>query len=72
MSAETIGLGVLGAGRIGQIHARNAATGIPGARLAALYDPRPGVAQELATRLGGSAVHDSEATCSPIPPSTQC
>lgn len=60
MAAETIGLGVLGAGRIGQIHARNIATRIPGARLAALYDPRPGVAEELGGQLGGTNVHGSE------------
>jgi len=61
MTTETIGLGILGAGRIGQIHARNIATRLSGARLAALYDPRPGVAEELAAQLGDPNVHSSEA-----------
>ncbi|MEE2828519.1 MAG: inositol 2-dehydrogenase [Myxococcota bacterium] len=60
MTAGAIGLGVLGVGRIGQIHARNIATRIPGARLAALYDPRPGVAEELSGQLGGTKTHSSE------------
>ena len=43
--------GVLGAGRIGKIHAENLATRIPGACVAAIADPNMEAARELATRL---------------------
>lgn len=43
--------GVIGAGRIGKIHAENLATRIPGAVVAAIADVAPNAAQELAARL---------------------
>jgi myo-inositol 2-dehydrogenase/D-chiro-inositol 1-dehydrogenase len=46
-----IRVGVLGAGRIGKIHARNLATAIPGARVVAIADPVYEPARELAGQL---------------------
>lgn len=43
--------GVIGAGRIGKIHAENLATRIPGAEVAAIADVNLESAQELASRL---------------------
>ena len=43
--------GVIGAGRIGKIHAENLATRIPGASVSAIADPILGAAQEAAERL---------------------
>lgn len=48
---RTIRVGVIGAGRIGKIHARNLATAIPGARVVAIADPVYDAAQELAKQL---------------------
>lgn len=45
---ETIRVGVIGAGRIGKIHAENLATRIPGACVAAIADPILEAAQETA------------------------
>jgi len=44
--------GVIGAGRIGKLHAKNLATRIPGATVAAIADVNLQAAQELADRLG--------------------
>jgi myo-inositol 2-dehydrogenase/D-chiro-inositol 1-dehydrogenase len=46
-----IRIGVLGAGRIGKIHARNLASCIPGARVTAIADPIQSAACELAEQL---------------------
>ena len=52
MSAhDTIRVGVIGAGRIGKIHARNLATCIPGARVTAIADPIYDAACELSEQL---------------------
>ncbi len=48
---DTIRVGVLGAGRIGKIHARNLATCIPGAQVSAIADPIETAARELAEQL---------------------
>ncbi len=48
---RTIPFGVIGAGRIGKIHAENLATRIPGVRVAAIADVLPASAQQLAERL---------------------
>jgi myo-inositol 2-dehydrogenase / D-chiro-inositol 1-dehydrogenase len=45
-----IRIGLLGAGRIGQVHARTIIQRVPTARLVAVADPMPGVAQQLADR----------------------
>lgn len=47
-----IGLGMLGCGWMGRIHAQNLAA-LPGVRIAATYDYNPELAQNLARELGG-------------------
>src|SRR5579875_3666310 len=42
-----LGIGLLGCGRIGRVHAQNVAAH-PGARLVAAYDPAPGAAAAVA------------------------
>ena len=49
---STIRFGVIGAGRIGKIHARNLATCVPGARVTMIADPIEEAARELAGQLG--------------------
>jgi myo-inositol 2-dehydrogenase / D-chiro-inositol 1-dehydrogenase len=51
-------LGLIGAGRIGTMHARNIARRIPAARLAAVADPVPGAAERLASEIGAEATTD--------------
>jgi myo-inositol 2-dehydrogenase / D-chiro-inositol 1-dehydrogenase len=51
-TAEPIAIGLIGAGRIGTSHAGIIAQRVPGARLAAVADPRPEAAQALADRYG--------------------
>jgi myo-inositol 2-dehydrogenase/D-chiro-inositol 1-dehydrogenase len=50
--AAEIKVGLIGAGRIGQNHAAILARHTPGARLVAIADPAPGVAQRLVDALG--------------------
>ena len=50
MPNQTINIGVIGAGRIGKIHAENLATRISGARLAGVADVNLPAAQELAAQ----------------------
>ena len=54
-------LGLIGAGRIGTSHARVIAERVPGAVLAAVADPRPGAADELAHSYGAAAFDDAQA-----------
>jgi myo-inositol 2-dehydrogenase / D-chiro-inositol 1-dehydrogenase len=56
MNKDTIRFGVIGAGRIGKIHARNLATCVPGARVTAIADPIYDAARELAGQLGVAQV----------------
>jgi myo-inositol 2-dehydrogenase/D-chiro-inositol 1-dehydrogenase len=49
---KTLRVGVIGAGRIGKIHAESLARHIPGAEAAAVTDVNPTAAHELAARLG--------------------
>jgi myo-inositol 2-dehydrogenase / D-chiro-inositol 1-dehydrogenase len=49
---SALGVGVIGAGRIGSTHARLLAGEVPGARVAALNDARPEAAQALGAELG--------------------
>lgn len=55
-----VGIAVLGAGRIGKIHAANVASN-PSARLIAVADPYASAAQSLAGALGADAMTDCEA-----------
>src|SRR5919107_6214474 len=56
--ADPVRIGLVGAGRIGTSHATLLARRVPGARLTAIADPRPGVAEGLAAPLGCRAVAD--------------
>lgn len=56
-----INVAVIGAGRIGQIHATNLARHIAGARLVAIADMRLAAATDLARRLNVRAVDDHRA-----------
>src|SRR5919107_1035779 len=59
--ADPVRVGLIGAGRIGASHATLLARRVPGARLTAIADPRPGVAERLAAPLGCRAVDGAEA-----------
>ena len=54
-----IGLGLVGAGRMGSAHARLIAAGIPGARLAGIADIDQDAARRLAAEVGDPPVHGS-------------
>ena len=56
----TAGIGLIGCGRIGQLHARHLA-GIDGLRLAAVCDAIPAAAASLATELGVPVAEDPAA-----------
>ena len=56
--ATDVGIGLIGAGRIGASHARLIAERVPGARLVAVADPRPGAAAVLTDELGGTSYAD--------------
>ncbi|HEX5807391.1 MAG TPA: inositol 2-dehydrogenase [Anaerolineales bacterium] len=55
---DLLRFGVIGAGRIGKIHAENLATRIPGATVVTIADVDLAAAQELATRLHVRAVEE--------------
>jgi len=50
--SKIIQVGLIGAGRIGQVHAATIAHRVATARLAAVTDPQPGVAQAVAAKFG--------------------
>ena len=54
---ETIGLGLIGAGRAGMIHARNFASRVPHAKMIAVSDVVEESARQAAAELGHSAWH---------------
>ena len=58
--ADPVRIGLVGTGRIGSSHAEVIARRVPGARLVAVADARPGAAQPLADRLGCRAADDPE------------
>jgi myo-inositol 2-dehydrogenase/D-chiro-inositol 1-dehydrogenase len=49
---ETVGVALIGSGRMGALHAETLALRLPHARLAAVVDPAPGAAERLAGVLG--------------------
>jgi myo-inositol 2-dehydrogenase/D-chiro-inositol 1-dehydrogenase len=55
---RSIPVGLIGAGRIGTSHAEIIARRVPGARLVAVADPRPGVADALGDSLDARGVTD--------------
>jgi myo-inositol 2-dehydrogenase / D-chiro-inositol 1-dehydrogenase len=50
----TVGVALIGSGRMGMFHAETLARRLPGAHLAAVADPAPGAAERLATALGAA------------------
>jgi myo-inositol 2-dehydrogenase / D-chiro-inositol 1-dehydrogenase len=58
--AAPIGIGFIGAGRIGSIHARLLASQVPGARVTAVNDTRPEAAQAVAVELGARVEASAE------------
>jgi predicted dehydrogenase len=54
---KNIGVGIVGIGAIGRLHAENYATRIPGASLAGIADVNQAAASELASRLGVTTVY---------------
>lgn len=59
--ADTVGVGLVGAGRMGSFHAENVALRVPGAGLAAVADPAPGAAERLTGALSGTPYTDPQA-----------
>jgi myo-inositol 2-dehydrogenase/D-chiro-inositol 1-dehydrogenase len=57
---EVVKIGLVGAGRIGTMHAGNIARHVPGAELAAVADARPEAAQRLAATYGATALDVDE------------
>lgn len=58
MTTSSVRVGVIGAGRIGKIHAGNIATRIPSATLVAVADVNAQAAEELAAKWNAKAVAD--------------
>jgi myo-inositol 2-dehydrogenase/D-chiro-inositol 1-dehydrogenase len=54
---STLGVALIGSGRMGAFHGRTLAERLPAARLAAVVDPAPGVADRLGSELGASAAY---------------
>jgi myo-inositol 2-dehydrogenase/D-chiro-inositol 1-dehydrogenase len=54
MATRVLNMGVIGAGRIGKVHAESVATRIPGARLAGVADINLAAARSLASQLNAS------------------
>jgi len=60
MSGEPLGLGIIGAGRIGKVHAETAAFRLPEARIVAITDVNRSAAEAVAARCGiGKVAEDS-------------
>ena len=55
---ETVGVALIGSGRMGAFHAETLALRLPHARLVAVVDPAPGAAERLTGALGGRAYTD--------------
>jgi myo-inositol 2-dehydrogenase/D-chiro-inositol 1-dehydrogenase len=53
--SKLLRIGLIGAGRIGQVHASTIAYRVAGAQLAAVTDPVPGAAQAVAAKFGALA-----------------
>lgn len=56
--SKKLRIGVIGAGRIGKLHANNLASRVPGAELAAISDVYEPAAKELAEKLGVPAYYN--------------
>jgi myo-inositol 2-dehydrogenase / D-chiro-inositol 1-dehydrogenase len=58
---ETVGVALVGAGRMGAFHAETLARRLPGVRLAAVADAAPGAAERLAGELGADRAYTDAA-----------
>ena len=58
---KPIGIGVIGTGWMGRFHAETVARRVPGATLAGIADPAPGVAGAVAAELGAAAAYQDPA-----------
>ena len=67
MAGSGVGLGVVGCGRMGAIHARTIVSDVPAARLVAVADVDVGRAQQLAAELGIDAALGSAAALAARP-----
>ena len=63
-AGRPLGIGVVGAGRIGTAHAELLALHVPGAQLVAVADPRPEAAEALAATFGARPFTDAGALIS--------
>jgi myo-inositol 2-dehydrogenase/D-chiro-inositol 1-dehydrogenase len=61
VSAERIGVALIGSGRMGAFHGETMARRIPGARLVAVADAAPGAAERLVDVLGAGRPYDDVA-----------
>jgi myo-inositol 2-dehydrogenase/D-chiro-inositol 1-dehydrogenase len=61
MASETVGVALIGSGRMGAFHAETLALRLPQARLAAVVDPAPGAAERLAGALGADRAYSDPA-----------
>jgi len=57
MATSLLGIGIIGSGRAGMIHARNFARLVPGAGVTAVTDAVPAVREAAARELGGVSAH---------------
>ena len=57
MTADRVGVALIGSGRMGAFHAETLARRLPQARLAAVADPMPGAAERLAGALGADRAY---------------
>ena len=57
MTNGTVGVALVGSGRMGAFHAETLALRLPYARLAAVADPAPGAAERLASALGAGRAY---------------
>src|SRR5215218_7507321 len=57
MASETVGVALIGSGRMGAFHAETVARRLPGAHLVAVADPAPGAADRLTGALGGGRAY---------------
>jgi myo-inositol 2-dehydrogenase/D-chiro-inositol 1-dehydrogenase len=61
MTTETLNIGLIGAGRIGRLHAEHLATRVPSARLLAVADVQEHAARQCAEQFGAAAMSDYRA-----------
>ncbi|MGY1661219.1 Gfo/Idh/MocA family oxidoreductase [Geodermatophilus sp. SYSU D00705] len=57
MAGETVGVALIGSGRMGAFHAQTVALRLPRARLVAVADPAPGAAERLTGALGAGRAY---------------